>query len=213
MNQPKGTETSTSFNRTRNLCPRDGEIFLLEDFYGGEESNRLFGLLLEELAWQAEDIIIAGKRVSVPRLMCWYGEPEAEYTYSGVKHAPLPWNATLRSIKEKSEHLTKRKFNSVLVNLYRDGSDSMGWHADKEKELGRDPFIASLSLGKERLFRIRHNKTKETLDIPLKSGSLLIMGGALQHHWRHCVPKTRQAKGPRINLTFRYIRPRKPNVD
>ena len=188
-----------------NLVPFDGELFLIKQFYPQEAADRLFATLIKSLDWQEEEIFIFGRRVKVPRLMCWYGDPEACYTYSGVKHEPLPWTETLRSIRLRVEHCCGHTFNSVLANLYRDGRDSMGWHADKEKELGTNPVIASLSLGDERLFCISHNKAGHKLDIALGHGDLLVMAGTLQHHWRHSVPKTRQPKTERINLTFRKI--------
>lgn len=190
-----------------NLAERDGELYYIEGFIAREEACALHQRLFEELAWREEEIAIGAQRVKVPRLVCWYGDPQAVYSYSGVVHPPLPWTPTLQRLKERLENYTRHSFNSVLGNLYRSGGDSMGWHADKEKELGPNPFIASLSLGEERLFKIRHNKTKKTLAIPLTDGSLLLMGGSLQHHWRHCVPKSRREKRARINLTFRRIYP------
>lgn len=187
------------------LIAFDGELSLQRQFYAPPEADALLARLLDELAWQEEAIVIAGKSVKVPRLVCWYGDPDAVYRYSGVSHQPLPWTEALQSIKQRVEACCGYRFNSVLANLYRDGSDSMGWHADKERELGLNPAIASLSFGASRLFKIRHVKTAETLDIELQHGDLLLMAGALQHYWRHCVPKTRQTKTPRINLTFRWI--------
>jgi alkylated DNA repair dioxygenase AlkB len=187
------------------LIDFDGKLSLQRQFYAPQDADALFVRLLNVLAWQEEQIIIAGKPVKVPRLVCWYGDPGAAYRYSGVSHQPLPWTAALAAIKQRVEEQCGYPYNSVLANLYRDGNDSMGWHADKEQELGRNPAIASLSFGAERLFKIRHVKTHETVDIELRHGDLLLMAGALQHHWRHCVPKTRQAKTPRINLTFRSI--------
>lgn len=189
----------------QNLASRDGEIFLLREFFRPPESDRYFTTLLKSLVWQEEEIMIAGKKIKVPRLMCWYGDEGAVYKYSGVVHVPLPWTDDLLGIKQRVERECRRSFNSVLANLYRDGSDSMGWHADKEKELGKDPLIASLSLGQARLFKIKHNKTKETLDLELQHGDLLIMSGVLQHHWRHSLPKVAGKLGKRINLTFRTI--------
>ncbi|MGR9098959.1 MAG: alpha-ketoglutarate-dependent dioxygenase AlkB family protein [Gammaproteobacteria bacterium] len=188
-----------------NLVSGDGELYLAASFYDMAQAEGLFESLMRSLKWEQETIVIGGKVVEVPRLVCWYGDQDAIYSYSGVAHVPLPWTPKLTEIKKRIEHFCGHAFNSVLGNLYRDGSDSMGWHADKEKELGRNPFIASLSLGEERVFKIRHNRSRETLDISLKSGDLLLMGGALQHWWRHCVPKTRRRKLPRINLTFRKI--------
>jgi alkylated DNA repair dioxygenase AlkB len=192
-----------------NLAGQDGEIYLVKRFYASVDADRIFIRLLNDLAWQEEQIVIVGKRVKVPRLMCWYGDSEAVYQYSGVIHQPLSWTDDLLEIRRQLEQFCQHSFNSVLANQYRDGNDSMGWHADKEKELGINPYIASLNLGDERMFRIRHNKTKTTLNLNLQHGDLLLMGGALQHHWRHCVPKTAKEKKPRINLTLRRIYPEK----
>ncbi len=189
----------------KNLASREGELYYLPDFLSPVEAHDAFERLRAELDWQKEIVTIAGRRVPVPRLVCWLGDEGAVYRYSGVDHYPQPWTATLLRLKQAIEKICGQRFNSVLGNLYRDGQDSMGWHADKEKALGENPFIASLSLGGERLFRLRHNKTGETLELVLASGSLLLMGGALQHHWRHCVPKTKQSVPARINLTFRKI--------
>lgn len=192
-------------DKEQNLAPFDGELFLIRRFYQQPESDWLFTKLQGTLAWQEEDILIYGKQCKVPRLMCWYGDPDACYRYSGVDHQPLPWTEELLIIREKIQNDCQFSFNSVLANLYRSGRDSMGYHADDEEELGRNPVIASLSLGDERLFKLRHKKRKENLDINLGHGDLLIMAGTLQHHWVHALPKTTKPKGPRINLTFRKI--------
>ena len=188
-----------------NQVPFDGELYLIKQFYSLQESDLLFTALETGLAWQEETIFIFGKWVKVPRLMCWYGDPDAIYQYSGVKHQPKPWSAALQSVRETVEQQCQWSFNSVLANLYRHGQDSMGCHADDEKELGHNPLIASLSLGDERLFKLHHKKTKEIVDITLGHGDLLIMAGSLQHHWMHSIPKTKRLKTPRINLTFRKI--------
>jgi len=188
-----------------NQVPFDGELYLIKQFYSLLESDLLFTALETGLAWQKETIFIFGKWVKVPRLMCWYGDPDAIYQYSGVKHQPKPWSAALQSVRETVEQQCQWSFNSVLANLYRHGQDSMGCHADDEKELGHNPLIASLSLGDERLFKLHHKKSKEIVDITLGHGDLLIMAGSLQHHWMHSIPKTKRLKTPRINLTFRKI--------
>jgi alkylated DNA repair dioxygenase AlkB len=188
-----------------NLASQDGELFYLAGFLSPPEAVDCFARLSAELDWQQEIATIVGRRVPVPRLVCWHGDEGAVYQYSGLTHHPQAWTDTLAALRESIENICGHRFNSVLGNLYRDGQDSMGWHADQEKILGNNPFIASLSLGAARLFKIRHNKTGETLDIHPASGSLLLMGGSLQHHWRHCVPKTRQPVSARINLTFRNI--------
>jgi len=189
-----------------NLVPFDGELYLIKQFYSLPEADLLFTKLHVYLAWQEEAIFIYGKWVKVPRLMCWYGDPEAWYSYSGVNHQPMPWTPALQAIREKLEQQCHCGFNSVLANLYRDGKDSMGCHADDEKQLGKNPVIASLSLGEQRLFRLHHKERKEKLDIVLGHGDLLVMAGTLQHYWMHSLPKTKKMKMPRINLTFREIK-------
>jgi alkylated DNA repair dioxygenase AlkB len=189
----------------QNLAPQDGELFLFKAFYQPAEAEQILINLLQNLQWQEESIVVVGKRIKVPRLIAWYGDADAVYEYSSVCHQPLPWTTELLAIKAKIEQQCHADFNSVLANLYRDGTDSMGWHADKEKQLGKNPCIASLSFGQPRLFKLRHNKTKQVLDIILQQGDLLLMTGALQHHWRHCLPKTRRRMQSRVNLTFRKI--------
>ncbi|MDO9425134.1 MAG: alpha-ketoglutarate-dependent dioxygenase AlkB [Methylobacter sp.] len=189
-----------------NLVPFDGELYWVQQFYRQPESDLLFAQLQGDLAWQEETIFIYGRWVKVPRLMCWYGDPDACYSYSGVNHQPMPWTPALQAVREKLERQCRCTFNSVLANLYRDGKDSMGCHADDEKELGQNPVIASLSLGDQRLFKLHHKNCQEKLDIVLGHGDLLVMAGTLQHHWMHSVPKTKKMKTPRINLTFRKIK-------
>ena len=137
--------------------------------------------------------------------MAWYGDADAYYRYSGVEHRPLPWIKELLELRSAVEAVCRRRFNSVLANLYRDGLDSMGSHADDEKQLGQNPLIASLSFGATRLLRFKHPASGGKLDLALAHGDLLIMAGVLQHHWRHELPKTRKSVQPRINLTFRAI--------
>ena len=183
------------------------ELYLIKKFYPQVEADCLFVNLLKDINWQEEHIVIFNKRVKVPRLMCWYGDPIAHYRYSGVDHLPSPWTQSLLNIKNCLETKCRTHFNSVLANLYRDGRDSMGCHADDEKELGSNPVIASLSLGDERIFKIHHKKSKRSLAITLANGDLLVMAGTCQHYWRHSVPKTKLFKSPRINLTFRKVIP------
>ncbi len=183
----------------------DGELHYYPEFLATENADKVFHQLAGQLDWKEEQLRMMGKQITAPRLVCWYGDPEAVYRYSGVDHQPLPWDPVLLQLRQKIFQLSGFEFNCVLGNLYRNGQDSMGWHADKEKQLGNNPVIASLSLGAERLFKLRHNRNKQNLDMNLEHGSLLIMAGSLQHHWRHCLPKTRCAVKPRINLTFRSI--------
>jgi alkylated DNA repair dioxygenase AlkB len=150
-----------------------------------------------------------GKRIAVPRLTAWFGDAETNYTYSGLTMVPEPWTPELLELKSRLEPRARgTTFNSVLLNLYRDGNDSVAWHSDDEPELGRNPVIASLSLGQARSFRLKHDHDDSIppVQIELTHGSLLVMSGALQHHWKHQLPKRRSVNlGPRINLTFRQI--------
>lgn len=185
--------------------PDGASLLLLKYFYNHNEADQLFSVLLSTLSWQVEKLFIFGKWAEVPRLTCWYGDSDAGYRYSGVFHQPLAWTPELMAIKTRLEQQCQCSFNSVLANLYRDGQDSMGCHADDEKELGSQPTIASVSLGEERLFKLHHKTTKQRLSINLQHGDLLIMGGTCQRHWLHSVPKTKTHKTARINLTFRNI--------
>ena len=171
------------------------------------ESKALFEKLTENITWRQESIFIFGRKVLTPRLTAWYGDAGAVYKYSGVSFDPLPWTEELLFIKSKAEGLAGTIFNSVLLNLYRDGSDSMGWHSDDEPELGRDPIIASVNLGEARRFDLRlKTDHQQKLQILLEDGSVLVMKGELQHYWQHQVAKSAKVKGPRINLTFRTIK-------
>lgn len=189
------------------LIREDGDVRLYRNWWTPEEARRLFDQLSTELAWQQTHIQMHGKRIPVPRLDVWYGDPGHPYRYSGVRFDPEPWTSTLEAIKSELERRQGLTFNSVLANLYRNGQDSVAWHADDEPELGRNPVIASLSLGSERRFALRHKTRKDLapvrLDLP--SGSLLVMAGTTQHFWQHQLAKTARAVGPRINLTFRTV--------
>lgn len=187
----------------KNNLPFNGELYLVNNFYPENEAQIIFNELLHTLNWQQEQLFIYGRRVKVPRLMCWFGDKNTHYQYSGVNHQPQPWTKTLLLIKQKIESFHSCSFNSVMANLYRNGADSMGCHADDEKELGENPLIASLSLGEQRLIKFRHSKSKDVVDLILNHGDLLIMAGEIQHHWKHEIPKTKKTKTERINLTFR----------
>jgi alkylated DNA repair dioxygenase AlkB len=192
-------------HRPANLLPCDGEAFLFERACVPAEADRLLDELRRVTPWRQETATVMGRRVAIPRLTAWHGE--AGYVYSGIRMAPAPWNAPLLELKALAERLAGRPFNSVLLNLYRDGRDSVSWHADNEPGLGREPVIASISLGAVRRFQLRHRHRKERLALALPHGSCLIMAGATQHHWLHQLPKTARPVGPRINLTFRLMLP------
>jgi len=186
----------------------DGDVHFIPHFLTCSQSDRYFPELLERVEWKQHIIRIHGRGIASPRLSAWYGEPGAHYRYSGLSLEPCGWLPLLLELKARVEAACDQPFNSVLLNLYRDGSDSMGWHSDDERELGERPEIASLSLGATRRFRLRHRQRKDLapVAIDLEDGSLLVMAGDTQRFWKHQVPKTRRACEPRINLTFRKIR-------
>ena len=162
--------------------------------------------LIESTDWRQEEITVYGKPYLQPRLSAWHGD--LSYSYSGIRLEPLPWTPTLLDLKACVEALTENQFNSVLLNYYRDQNDSMGMHSDDERELGSQPAIASLSLGEERTFLLKHKTRKnlKTVKLALPPGSLLLMQGDTQRYWRHGINKERRPCGPRVNLTFRAIK-------
>lgn len=185
----------------------DAEIIYFPSFLSKEEAHSLFQELFENTPWQQDEITVYGKKHLQPRLTALYGNEGKAYSYSNITMQPHYWTLTLQKIKSLVENISETNFTTVLLNYYRDGSDSNGWHADNEKELGTNPVIASLSLGAERSFQLKHNSdvTKKK-NIILENGSLLLMKGTTQHFWKHQVPKTTKPVGPRINLTFRVIK-------
>ena len=190
----------------RELGLIDGQAWLWPAAFGPDEALRLFQALHAGIHWRQEEVVIFGRRRQVPRVVAWHGDPGASYRYSGTDHHPEPWTPALERVRARVCELSGTEFNAVLLNLYRDGRDGMGWHADDEPELGRDPVIASVSLGAPRRFCLRHRRRKDLkLDLELPHGSLLVMSGPMQHHWVHALPKTRRPLGERINLTFRRI--------
>ncbi len=189
----------------KNLLPFEGIVY----YYPGLITNpdQAFNRLLQEIPWEHEKLKMFGKEITMRRMVSSHGDPGVNYSYSGMLKKPQPWNDTLVKIKDVAEVACATQFNSCLANLYADGRDAMGWHADNERSLGKDPMIASISLGATRKFSFRHNDTGETVSIELESGSLLVMGPGVQLHWKHALPASAKAKQPRINLTFRTIFP------
>ena len=184
----------------------DAEIVYHPNFIENTKADVLFKVLRHDIQWQQDFIKVFGKTYPQPRLTSFYGDQEKSYGYSNIVMKPHPWNPLLSQIKKDVETFCEQQFTSVLLNLYRDGKDSNGWHADDEKELGVNPVIASLSLGAERVFQLRHNVLKDQkLSLMLGHGSLLLMKGTTQHFWKHQLPKTAKPIGERINLTFRFI--------
>jgi alkylated DNA repair dioxygenase AlkB len=184
----------------------DADLTLFRHFLLPARADQLFTALRDSVAWQAGTVRIAGRSYPMPRLQAWYGDPGAKYRYSGMWLQPLPWLPMIDELRPALGDVAGANFNSVLVNLYRDGRDSVSWHSDNEKRLGPEPVIASLSLGATRRFDLAHRSEKRLkASIELDNGSLLIMKGATQRCWKHQVPKQPRVGDARINLTFRFV--------
>ena len=185
----------------------DAEIIYYPNFLSQEEADSLFQELQKNTPWQQDEITVYGKKHLQPRLTALYGNEGKHYSYSNIVMQPHHWTLPLQKIKSLVESTSGTNFTTVLLNYYRDGNDGNGWHADNEKELGMNPIIASLSLGTERNFQLKHNTDpSQKKNILLENGSLLLMKGTTQHFWKHQVPKTAKPIGSRINLTFRVIK-------
>jgi alkylated DNA repair dioxygenase AlkB len=197
----------TSNLQVKQLSVPDAELIFYPSYFPEEESDVIFQRLFTEINWRQDKIKLYGKEMNIPRLTAWYGDTGKSYTYSNITMNPIPWTPVLFSVKNRVEEIAKISFNSVLINLYRDGKDSVAWHSDDEPELGKYPIIASVSFGSERTFQLRHkfNKSLEKVKLNLTHGSLLIMKGKTQECWQHQIPKTSKSIMPRINLTFRII--------
>ncbi len=199
---------SDLFERSGGVLPmEDAELEFFPCWLAAGESQFLLDTLLSDTPWRQDSITLFGKTVPQPRLTAWYGEDDAIYQYSGLRLEPLPWTSTIQSLKERVSQACAVNFNSVLLNLYRNERDSMGMHADDEPELGKQPVIASLSLGAPRILQWKHRQRKGlgSQRLLLEDGSLLVMRGNTQRCWKHGINKQRTPCGPRINLTFRCI--------
>lgn len=185
-------------------CP---ELEIVENFYDAAECERVYRSLLHEQDWPDNRYTVAGRQFILPRLQTWHADPGIRYSYSNNLLQTRTWTPLLSDIRTQVESYLNFSFNSVLVNLYRNGDDYVGWHADNEPELGDRPFIASLTFGAERQFAFRHKKSSEHGRIPLRSGTLLIMRPDFQHHWLHSIPIDQKLTEGRINLTFRKVIP------
>lgn len=186
----------------------NAEVIYIPNFYSTEKANFYFKILKENIDWQQDFITVFGKTYNQPRLTALYANNHQPYTYSNLTMFPKIFTSELLEIKQEIEKIEHNQFTSVLLNLYRNGNDSNGWHADDEKELGRNPLITSLSLGAPRMFHFKHRKLiDQKYRLILEHGSLLLMKGEMQHYWLHQVPKTKKNVGERINLTFRTIKP------
>lgn len=184
----------------------DAEVCYYPNFFSQNIATQYFNLLQKNTPWQQDDITVFGKTYAQPRLTALYGNNSKAYSYANIVMQPVPFTQTLNQIKTAIEGICPFTFTTCLLNLYRNGQDSNGWHADDEKELGTNPPIASVSFGAPRYFHLKHKKDKSLkTKILLDHGSLLLMSGATQHHYKHQIAKTAKPVGPRINLTFRRI--------
>ena len=194
------------FESSVNLNLKDADVWYYPIFFDTIEANYYFEALLKNLDWRQDNITLFGKTYLQPRLTTFYAENKNTYKYSNIIMKPHSFKGDLLEIKNKIETQLKIKFTSCLANLYRDGKDSNGWHADDEKELGKNPIIASVSFGAERVFHFKNKKDSALkTKLVLQHGSLLLMQGETQHNWLHQIPKTKKQVGKRINLTFRII--------
>lgn len=193
-------------SKPENLLPLEGEAYYFGKIFSEAQAEVHFKNLLEQVQWQHDEVMIYGKRIVTQRKTAWYGEEEYEYTYSKMTKKARLWIPELLPVKQKVEEVTGLTFNSCLLNLYQSGEEGMSWHSDAEAELGKYPAIASVSLGVQRKFVLKHKASAEKIELQLEPGSLLLMAGETQQHWQHSLPKTKKVKEPRINLTFRNIK-------
>lgn len=207
MNKELFTDLKETVGVFEKRILQDGELWFMHDFLSMDEALAIEQLLLKTIEWEQGEIFLFGKTHQEPRKTAWYGDEGCVYTYAGKKSQPKPWIDVLLALKKRVEsQLPGVNFNSVLLNLYRDGKDRMGWHSDNEKELGENPTIASVSIGAPRFFDLKHKRIKQLKKrFELPSGSLLVMCGALQENWLHQIPQQTRVSDARINLTFREI--------
>ena len=190
---------------SQTIINMDGIAIYTDSLIPAEKSEFFLLQLSKNIQWRNDESVIFGKHYITRRKTAWYGDGPFNYTYSKIKRTALPWTNELLEIKHVVENNESTKFNSCLLNFYHDGDDGMGWHADNEKELKKNSVIASVSLGAERKFSFKHKKNKEKIDLILGNGSLLVMKEQIQTHWIHQLPKSKNIREPRINLTFRSI--------
>lgn len=182
------------------------DVIYYPDFLQQDEAAQFYDIIEKETNWQQDDIKVFGKVYAQPRLTALFADNEKPYSYSNIIMYPSVFTSALSEIKKRIEAIACVSFTTCLLNLYRDGKDSNGWHSDDEKELGEKPTIASVSLGGSRVFKLR-NKDDHSIktQLTLEAGSLLLMKGETQHNWQHQIPKTVKTVEPRVNLTFRII--------
>ena len=191
----------------RSIALPQAELVYLPQWVDASTADRWLQALIAETPWTQPQVRLYGRTFAVPRLVAWYGDAQARYRYSGLAHEPLPWTSLLAELRQRVEQQVGESLNGVLLNLYRDGQDAMGWHSDDEPELGPEPLLVSLNLGATRRFDLRRTgSTRIEHSLELEHGSLLVMSGPTQHHWQHQIARTRKVLTPRLNLTFRQIR-------
>jgi alkylated DNA repair dioxygenase AlkB len=188
-----------------NLLPKDGEANYHGIVLEAEDADYFLASLLNDIEWKNDEAIIFDEKVITKRKVGWYADQPFDYTYSKVTRSALPWTSELLDLKKRVEAVSGETFNSCLLNLYHSGDEGMAWHSDNEKQLKRNGAIASVSLGAERQFNLKHKQSKETHGSVLQHGSLLVMKGVTQTHWLHRLPPTKKVNDPRVNLTFRTI--------
>ena len=206
MNTRDGTMILFNDDRVSNLLPKDGTVNYYGKVLTSKEANQYFDLLMQNILWKNDEVVIFGKHVVTKRKAAWYSDSDYLYTYSNITKQALPWTKELCELKQIVEKLAGAIFNSCLLNLYHNGDEGMGWHSDDEESLGENNTIASLSLGAERTFLFKHKQTKQTVSLVLEHGSLLVIKDATQANWLHSLPKSKNVTHARINLTFRTIR-------
>ena len=194
------------FSEALHLNLPDSDLIYYPNFFDTRSADSYFAVLREQTPWQQDDITVFGKKYAQPRLTALYANNDKAYSYSSISMRPHVFTKELLQIKNEADTLAQTTFTTCLLNLYRDGKDSNGWHADNEKELGQNPIIASITLGEERFFHLKHRTNKNLKHkLLLEHGSLLLMKGSTQHHWLHQIPKTAKPIQERINLTFRVV--------
>jgi alkylated DNA repair dioxygenase AlkB len=198
---------SNHTDETINFLPKDGEV----NYYGKPLTRTQANLYLEKLLttieWKNDEAVIFGRHIITKRKVAWYGNDNYNYAYSNINRQALQWTKELLELKALVEKRTGEIFNSCLLNLYHNGDEGMAWHSDDEKTLAENSAIASFSFGAERKFSFKHKQTKEVINLMLEHGSLLVMKGTTQTHWLHCLPKSKRITTPRVNLTFRIMKP------
>lgn len=188
-----------------NLLPQDGIVQYHGKVMNHQEAQDLLTYFLEDIPWKQDEVFIFGKHIITQRKMAWFADSGIPYSYSNTTKESLPWTPTLLKLKALAEEKTGTSYNSCLLNLYHSGAEGMGWHSDDEKAIVKDSPIASMSFGAERKFSLKHRKTKQSISVILEHGSLLVMKGSTQRHWKHAMPKTKKVTRPRVNLTFRKM--------